>query len=33
MINQLLQGRYLVIKELGKGGFGQTYLAQDTQYL
>ncbi|MBR8832080.1 MAG: Serine/threonine-protein kinase PknD (plasmid) [Chroococcopsis gigantea SAG 12.99] len=32
MINQLLQGRYLVIKELGKGGFGQTYLAQDTQY-
>jgi chaperone protein DnaK len=32
MINQLLQGRYQVIRELGKGAFGQTYIAQDTQY-
>ena len=32
MIGQLLQSRYQVIRELGKGAFGQTYLAQDTQY-
>ena len=32
MIGQLLQGRYQVIRELGKGAFGQTYLATDTQY-
>ena len=27
----LLAGRYKLISELGTGGFGQTYLAQDTQ--
>ncbi|KAF3890434.1 molecular chaperone DnaK [Tolypothrix bouteillei VB521301] len=32
MINQLLQGRYQIIRELGKGAFGKTYLAKDTQY-
>jgi serine/threonine-protein kinase len=32
MIGQLLQSRYQVIRALGKGAFGQTYLAQDTQY-
>lgn len=26
-----LAGRYLVVKTLGSGGFGTTYLAQDTQ--
>ncbi|RUT04084.1 hypothetical protein DSM106972_049980 [Dulcicalothrix desertica PCC 7102] len=32
MIGQLLDSRYQVIRELGFGAFGQTYLAQDTQY-
>lgn len=30
MIGNLLQNRYKILKELGRGGFGQTYLAQDT---
>jgi serine/threonine-protein kinase len=31
MIGQLLDGRYLVTQKLGEGGFGHTYLAQDTR--
>jgi serine/threonine-protein kinase len=31
MLNQLLDGRYQVIQVLGAGGFGQTYIAQDTR--
>jgi eukaryotic-like serine/threonine-protein kinase len=31
MHGQLLTGRYLILSDLGKGGFGQTYLAEDTQ--
>jgi serine/threonine-protein kinase len=31
MIGQLLDRRYQVIQVLGTGGFGQTYLAQDTR--
>lgn len=31
MLGKLLDGRYLVIQVLGAGGFGQTYLAQDTR--
>ncbi|NJR57807.1 MAG: protein kinase [Cyanobacteria bacterium CRU_2_1] len=31
MIGQLLDGRYQVIRVLGAGGFGQTYIAQDTR--
>lgn len=31
MIGQLLDGRYQVIRVLGSGGFGQTYIAQDTR--
>ncbi|MCC5667314.1 serine/threonine protein kinase [Nostoc sp. CHAB 5784] len=30
MLGQLLDGRYQVLQVLGKGGFGQTYIAQDT---
>ncbi|NMG06874.1 FHA domain-containing serine/threonine-protein kinase [Brasilonema sp. UFV-L1] len=29
MIGQLLAGRYKVLKVLGEGGFGQTYIAED----
>jgi serine/threonine protein kinase len=29
MLGQLLDGRYKVIRELGAGGFGQTYIAED----
>jgi eukaryotic-like serine/threonine-protein kinase len=31
MLGQLLDGRYQVIRVLGSGGFGQTYIAQDTK--
>ena len=31
MIGQLLDGRYQVIRVLGAGGFGQTYIAEDTK--
>ncbi|ELS04056.1 serine/threonine protein kinase [Xenococcus sp. PCC 7305] len=31
MIGQTLAGRYHILKELGKGAFGHTYLAEDTQ--
>ncbi|MEN9272591.1 MAG: serine/threonine-protein kinase [Gloeomargarita sp. DG_1_5_bins_55] len=31
MINQLLDGRYRVIETLAAGGFGKTFLAQDTK--
>lgn len=30
MIGNLLQNRYKLLEELSRGGFGQTYLAQDT---
>lgn len=30
MLGQLLDGHYQVLQVLGKGGFGQTYIAQDT---
>ncbi|MEH2119634.1 serine/threonine-protein kinase [Nostoc sp.] len=30
MLGQLLDGRYQVLQVLGGGGFGQTYIAQDT---
>ncbi|MDJ0725875.1 MAG: bifunctional serine/threonine-protein kinase/formylglycine-generating enzyme family protein [Prochloraceae cyanobacterium] len=29
LIGQILQGQYKIIRELGKGGFGTTYLAED----
>lgn len=29
LIGQILQGQYKIISELGKGGFGTTYLAED----
>jgi serine/threonine protein kinase len=31
MIGQLLSGRYKLIRPLGAGGMGQTYIAEDTQ--
>ena len=31
MIGKILGGRYQIIKHLGGGGFGQTYLAEDKQ--
>lgn len=31
MLGTPLGGRYKIITELGVGGFGQTYLAEDTQ--
>lgn len=32
MENKLLSSRYKIVKPLSKGGFGTTYLAEDTQY-
>lgn len=29
-MNQILENRYRIIKELGDGGFGQTFIAEDT---
>jgi serine/threonine-protein kinase len=31
MLGKLLDGRYQVVQVLGNGGFGQTYIAQDTR--
>jgi serine/threonine protein kinase len=31
MLGQTIGGRYYIIKHLGRGGFGQTYLAEDRQ--
>ena len=31
MLGKLLDGRYQIIDSLGRGGFGQTYIAQDTR--
>jgi serine/threonine-protein kinase len=28
-VNEMLRGRYEIIRQLGKGGFGETFLAQD----
>lgn len=33
MIGRILQNRYEILKPLGKGGFGKTYLAKDLQLL
>ena len=32
MDNKILSSRYKIIRALSKGGFGSTYLAEDTQY-
>ncbi|MCJ8282579.1 MAG: hypothetical protein MJK14_22830 [Rivularia sp. ALOHA_DT_140] len=29
-MNQMLVNRYKIIRELGDGGFGKTYVAEDT---
>jgi serine/threonine-protein kinase len=31
MLGQLLDGRYKIIQTLGAGGFGQTFIAEDTK--
>jgi serine/threonine protein kinase len=31
MIGQLLDGRYRVVRNLSIGGFGETYVAEDTK--
>jgi serine/threonine protein kinase len=31
MIGQLLDGRYRIVRNLSAGGFGQTYVAEDTK--
>ncbi|MBD2088089.1 serine/threonine-protein kinase [Coleofasciculus sp. FACHB-542] len=31
MLGKTLSGRYYIVKHLGRGGFGQTYLAEDRQ--
>ncbi len=31
MLGQILDGRYRILRELGAGAFGRTYLAQDTR--
>jgi serine/threonine-protein kinase len=30
-MNQTLSGRYQIVQELGRGGFGVTYISQDLQ--
>ncbi|MFB2898285.1 hypothetical protein ACE1CI_35660 [Aerosakkonemataceae cyanobacterium BLCC-F50] len=30
MIQELLNNRYLLLQKLGSGGFGDTFLAEDT---
>lgn len=31
MAQEILQGRYQILRELGKGGFGTTFLAIDSE--
>ena len=31
MVGKVITGRYYVVKIIGQGGFGTTYLAEDTQ--